>query len=150
MPDTPPGSTPQQQGSRFATGNPWVWVLAAVVVLAVIALTLAPRYIDDFSTTVWAYLIWAILIAGYFLPTIIAGRRKHHNLGAIIAVNLLLGWTLLGWLIALIWSLTAVHNPYSPQQAYPTVHQPPPPVQYQVGDIVNGHRFNGQTWQPLP
>ena len=144
MTDTPPGS--QQQGSRFATGNTWVWVLAAVVVLAVIALTLAPRYIDDFSTTVWAYLIWAILIAGYFLPTIIAGRRKHHNLGAIIAVNLLLGWTLLGWLIALIWSLTAVRNPYAPQPTYP----PPPPVQYQVGDIVNGHRFNGQTWQPLP
>ena len=150
MTDTPDRGAPQQQGSRFATGNPWVWVLAAVVVLAVIALTLAPRYIDDFGTTVWAYLIWAVLIAGYFLPTIIAGRRKHHNLAAIIAVNLLLGWTLLGWLIALIWSLTAVHNPYSPQQAYPTVHQPPPPVQYQVGDIVNGHRFNGQTWQPLP
>ena len=136
----------QQQGSRFATGNKWVWVLAGVVVLAVVALTLAPRYIDDFGTTVWAYLIWAVLIAGYFLPTIIAWRRKHHNLGAIIAVNLLLGWTLLGWLIALIWSLTAVRNPYAPQPAYP----PPPPVQYQVGDIVNGHRFNGQTWQPLP
>lgn len=136
----------QQQGSRFATGNTWVWVLAGAVVLAVVALTLAPRYIDDFGTTVWAYLIWAVLIAGYFLPTIIAGRRKHHNLGAIIAVNLLLGWTLLGWLIALIWSLTAVRNPYAPQPAYP----PPPPVQYQVGDIVNGHRFNGQTWQPLP
>ena len=149
MSDTPTGSAPQQEGSRFATGNTWVCVLAAVVVLAVIALTLAPRYIDDFSTTVWAYLIWAILIAGYFLPTIIAGRRKHHNLPAIIAVNLLLGWTLLGWLIALIWSLTAVHNPYAPPPAN-RAYQPPPPVQYQVGDVVNGHRFNGQTWQPLP
>lgn len=135
-----------QQGSRFATGNKWVWVFAGVVILAVIALTIAPRYIDDFGTTVWAYIIWAVLIAGYFLPTIIAGRRKHHNLGAIITLNLLLGWTLLGWLIALIWSLTAVRNPYAPQPTYKVA----PPMQYQVGDVVNGHRFNGQTWQPLP
>ena len=39
----------------------------------------------------------------YFLPTII-GRHKR-NMKALLALNLLLGWTFLGWIGALIWAL---------------------------------------------
>jgi len=50
-----------------------------------------------------------LLIAGlYFLPAIIAGSRKHHNETAIILLNILLGWTVIGWLASLIWSATAI------------------------------------------
>ena len=42
----------------------------------------------------------------YFLPTICALMRGHMSTGAIFVLNLLLGWTLLGWIIALVWSLT--------------------------------------------
>lgn len=42
-----------------------------------------------------------------FLPTLIALVRGHHNTFAIFLTNLLLGWTLIGWVIALIWSTTA-------------------------------------------
>jgi hypothetical protein len=48
----------------------------------------------------------AVLIAGflvYFAPTIAAGQRGHLSANAIFIVNLFFGWTLLGWLIALIW-----------------------------------------------
>ena len=49
-----------------------------------------------------------VLIAGavllYFLPSIL-GRNKR-NAGAILALNLLLGWTIAGWIVALIWALT--------------------------------------------
>jgi hypothetical protein len=54
---------------------------------------------------------WGI-IAGlmglYFLPTAVAfeKKRNHHNKGAIFALNLLLGWTLIGWVGALVWALT--------------------------------------------
>ena len=51
----------------------------------------------------------------YFLPTITAAYRKHHNQKAIFLLNLLLGWTLLGWIAALVWSATAV-NPISTSQ----------------------------------
>jgi Superinfection immunity protein len=140
-----------QDGSRFATGNRRPWVVAGLVVVAIAAFTLAPRYIDDFGTTVAAFVIMAVMIGGYLLPMIIAGRRKHHNLGAIMAVNLLLGWTFLGWIIAFIWSLTAVRNPY--QHLQRVAYQPVPagvggPVQYQVGDVVNGYRWNGESWLP--
>ena len=52
--------------------------------------------------------VLTVLIGGalYILPTIIASNVKHHNAAAIFILNLLLGWTVLGWIAALIWSLT--------------------------------------------
>lgn len=40
----------------------------------------------------------------YFLPSII-GRHKR-NFPAIFILNLFLGWTVIGWLVALVWALT--------------------------------------------
>ncbi len=47
-------------------------------------------------------------IALYFLPSFIAALRHHHSGTAIFVLNLLLGWTALGWIIALVWSFTGV------------------------------------------
>lgn len=41
----------------------------------------------------------------YFLPWFIAAKRNHRNEPAILIVNLLLGWSLLGWVAALVWAL---------------------------------------------
>jgi T4 superinfection immunity protein len=49
-------------------------------------------------------LIAAILL--YFLPSLIANRRGHRNTGAIVVLNLFLGWTFLGWVLTLVWALT--------------------------------------------
>jgi len=43
----------------------------------------------------------------YVLPSIIAARRNHHQSTAICVLNLLLGWTLLGWAAAMVWACTA-------------------------------------------
>jgi len=40
----------------------------------------------------------------YFLPTIIGYKKK--NATAIFLLNLLLGWTFIGWVIALVWATT--------------------------------------------
>ncbi|MEG2162500.1 MAG: superinfection immunity protein [Chryseobacterium sp.] len=40
----------------------------------------------------------------YFIPSVIGILRKHHNLVGLIALNILLGWTVIGWVGALIWS----------------------------------------------
>ena len=37
----------------------------------------------------------------YFIPTIVAISRDMHNKGSIIVVNVFLGWTLIGWVVAL-------------------------------------------------
>lgn len=43
----------------------------------------------------------------YFAPTVVAMVRGHHNAFAIFLTNLLLGWSVIGWIIALIWSFTS-------------------------------------------
>jgi hypothetical protein len=43
----------------------------------------------------------------YFVPTFIAVTRGHPNTAAIVALNILLGWSFLGWVAALVWSLTS-------------------------------------------
>lgn len=54
--------------------------------------------------------IGVVILVGYFIPTVIAFARKHHNAVAIFVLNLILGWTFLGWVAALVWSVTAVQS----------------------------------------
>jgi len=37
----------------------------------------------------------------YFLPTIVATARKVPNVGSVFVINLFLGWTFIGWVVAL-------------------------------------------------
>lgn len=48
-----------------------------------------------------------ILFAIYLLPTIIASNRSHPNVAPIAVINIFLGWTLLGWVVALAWSVSS-------------------------------------------
>jgi hypothetical protein len=41
----------------------------------------------------------------YFLPAIIAAVRHTHNSTAILLLNVFLGWTVVGWFVALIMAL---------------------------------------------
>ncbi len=55
--------------------------------------------------------LWIILgLLGYFLPTFVAVKRGHHQTTAITVLNLLLGWTFIGWVASLVWALTAVQT----------------------------------------
>ncbi len=49
-------------------------------------------------------LLIVFALAIYFLPTIVGSSKK--NVAAIFALNLFLGWTFLGWVVAFIWALT--------------------------------------------
>jgi hypothetical protein len=61
-----------------------------------------------------------------------------------VALNILAGWTFIGWLISLVWSLSSAQQVVVQQVLAPSGQWP-----YQVGDVVNGHRWNGQTWEPV-
>lgn len=51
-------------------------------------------------------LFGALLFVIYFIPAFIARGSKHPRMDAIAILNLLLGWTVLGWIGALIWALS--------------------------------------------
>lgn len=53
----------------------------------------------------------AIAFLIYFAPAVTACLREHHNALAVFILNLFLGWTLLGWVLALVWACTAVRKP---------------------------------------
>jgi hypothetical protein len=41
----------------------------------------------------------------YFLPTILAFARNKRDTTAILLLNLFLGWTMIGWVVALVWAV---------------------------------------------
>ncbi len=62
-----------------------------------------------------SFLFFCVLM--YWLPTIIGIVRKSPSVMGIAALNFFLGWTVIGWIMALVWSLAAtsqvivhVHN----------------------------------------
>jgi hypothetical protein len=65
----------------------------------------------SFGSLISPILLIELAVFGYFLPTLIASFRKHQNSAAICAMNIFLGWTVVAWFAALIWSFTAVDEP---------------------------------------
>lgn len=45
------------------------------------------------------------ILALYLLPSIIAFQRGKKNKLAILLLNIFLGWTLIGWVGSLVWSV---------------------------------------------
>ena len=50
--------------------------------------------------------LFAISVVIYFLPAIIGKNRGINSSGALFFVNLISGWTLIGWLICFLWATT--------------------------------------------
>lgn len=84
------------------------------------------------SINTLAYLVG--ITAVYFIPALRAYSRRHHQRTAILATNILLGWTFIGWAVAFIWSCTAIprelaqSTPVAKGKARPA-EQPPPAAQ---------------------
>ena len=45
----------------------------------------------------------------YFMPTIVG--HNHRNVLSIFLVNFFLGWTVIGWIVAMIWACSADARP---------------------------------------
>jgi hypothetical protein len=73
-------------------------------------------------------IVGALLAVGlYMLPTIIGSARKVVNIGSVFAINLLLGWTLIGWVVALALALRT-NPPYAYGQYWRPQETEPPPA----------------------
>lgn len=87
------------------------FLLPALFVFAVIFIYLARPFVSgdrDFSVSgvLMVSLFGALILTPlYVIPTIVADQRKHYNYTAIMLLNVFLGWTLIGWVGALIWAV---------------------------------------------
>jgi RsiW-degrading membrane proteinase PrsW (M82 family) len=62
-----------------------------------------------------------LVLAVYFLPTIMAIKRKSPHTMAVVILNLFFGVTLIGWIIALVLATK------QPQPVIVVYNGPPPP-----------------------
>jgi len=83
-----------------------VWLLIALV--GVLAAMASMAINSDSSTVGYALLLGSLAGLIYFMPAFIAARRKHPNATAIVVLNAVAGWTFLGWVGALTWSLIRI------------------------------------------
>ncbi len=60
-------------------------------------------FIDSINNYFILVLIVGLLI--YFIPCLIAGMREHKYFYFVAIINLVLGWTFLGWIAALMWAV---------------------------------------------
>lgn len=71
---------------------------------------------DGTALLLVAALVVALFV--YFLPTGIAQQRRHRERTPIFLLNLLLGWTFMGWVAAFVWSLTSNVEPSGPLEEH--------------------------------
>lgn len=103
---------------------------------------------DQTQKTTESVIAWivTVLTAGYMLPWAIAATRGKSNSIVIGVINFLLGWTIVGWIVALVMSF-GKHNviqdgspqqaaqPYAQQSTAPVAPaaQTPPPADVPAG-----------------
>ena len=51
-------------------------------------------------------------LLAYFTPSAVAIFRGHANLAPILVVNIFAGWTCIGWVVALAWSVSHQSRPH--------------------------------------
>jgi Superinfection immunity protein len=85
---------------------------------------------SDSGSVVLGLFVWALIIAAYWIPTVIAFARHVPNEGSVAVINGFLGWTFIGWVVAMAMACRSVPNalasPAMYQQAYrPSTSGPP-------------------------
>ncbi|HYW90986.1 MAG TPA: superinfection immunity protein [Gammaproteobacteria bacterium] len=75
--------------------------------------------VESFHSVGFLLIVGAFWFAAYLSPAIMAYVRHHQNEFAILVMNVLLGWTVLGWITALVWAATPVQVPRAPAPRQP-------------------------------
>lgn len=100
------------------------------------------------SSTAHVVTAWivALVTAGYMLPWAIAATRNKENAAAIALVDLLLGWSLIGWVVSLVMACSA--NPAAPAVVVADpVPERSPAAPYPVyGPVERTEILPDQTW----
>ena len=86
-----------------------------------------------------ATLLTVLVLAGvtmataamYLLPILIGAARRVPDLGSVAVINILLGWTLAGWVVALAIALRSVTPPV-PVMQFVQSQPPAPPAPRQL------------------
>lgn len=87
-------------------------VLVILAIIALLTIICFVATVSDPESEISAVVVIPLgLCAGilYFAPSLIASKKRQFP--ALFALNLLLGWTFLGWVAALVWAMVKEKSP---------------------------------------
>lgn len=108
--------------SIAATACAFIYFLvedASKVRAAHIAHAVATPAASDSGAGFGVFLLILFGVCAYFFPAIVAFTRGVKAANGILVVDLFLGWTFIGWVVALAWAVSAEPEPR-------TLATPPP------------------------
>jgi Superinfection immunity protein len=80
--------------------------------------------------------VFALVIGAYVLPALVAFIRHVPNTGSVVVINVLLGWTFIGWVVALAMALRSVPGPAVQVIGHQAVYgRPPADPRDSAGDV---------------
>jgi hypothetical protein len=107
-----------------------LWLsLSAIALLMGFAWSKGHTTLELMGSAIIYFAVFMALGMLYLAPGFLALHRGHHNTTAIVILNALAGWTLLGWIGSMVWASTV-----GPQTPDPT----PRHAGMRVGGLVLG------------
>jgi hypothetical protein len=94
-------------GKRFALSSHnklWTFIVGFALLGGLACAPLAES--SSWSGLINTCVLPAIVILAYFMPTALAVAASNRSYGAIFILNLFFGWTVLGWIVALVWAVS--------------------------------------------
>lgn len=85
------------------------------------------------------FLLTLIALAAYLIPAAVALSRGHRQTTPIVVLNIVFGWTGLGWIAALVWGLSGPALPTLPAADASSTRR----------DRIAGFTRES-SWQPVP
>ena len=81
----------------------WAFIVGFAFLCSLSTLPMSEH--GTWSDTFYLAMVPLLIIFIYFLPTAAAINSRHSNFQSIFIVNLLFGWTIAGWIVALFWPI---------------------------------------------
>jgi hypothetical protein len=100
-----------------------LFMAAGLVFLALILVLISVAQHNENLMAPLNFFLFLVLIAVYLLPAVLAAYRNCESTLWIILIDVFLGWTIFGWVVALGWA-----NAGKVKEAPPTSHPPNHPL----------------------
>lgn len=84
----------------------WFWLGGLVLLIGVLVTAAIRDPLGNARETLGALGLILLGVCVYLIPAVIAHQHRHPNAQAITVLNLFGGWTVLGWVAALVWAYT--------------------------------------------
>jgi MFS superfamily sulfate permease-like transporter len=81
----------------------WAFIVGFAFLCSLATMPLTHEH--NWSDMIFFALLPIMIVFLYFLPTAAAINTHHTHFHSIFIMNLLFGWTIAGWLVALVWAV---------------------------------------------